>query len=426
VGRTEGVASVAEIGAARYEIPLRVLPGTNGLQPSLSLQYRSDRENGIVGMGFAVTGFSAITRCNKTFAQDGFPASVARTVNDALCLDDQRLRLVSGSPGVGGSVYRTEVETYAKIVAIGSAGGGPAGFEVRRLDGLIYEYGQDASARIEYPNDVTVRAWALSGIRDRAGNRIDFTYIEDGASGGYRPNAITYNGNPSAGTGASTSINFIYESNDRPDPIYAFVDGGPAHQFKRLSRIEMQQQGSMVRQYLLSYTANMGASGRSRLGSAQECASTTSDCLAATQLTWTNSVASLQPEENPGQAIPGSGISTLHFIDISGDGRDDLVYVSSDISGAGTWRVRRATVVMRGRSTRVSPTPTTSRRCRCSGTEMAALTCWCRWRTIATTCCGPTGQASIHPLIHRSPSLRAGTTFVPLTSMGMAWRIWCV
>jgi hypothetical protein len=59
----------------------------------------------------------------------------------------------------------------------------------------------------------------------------------------------------------------------------------------------------------------MGASNRSRLGSVQECASTTSDCLAATQLTWTNSVASLQAEQNPVQSIPGGGAATLHLID---------------------------------------------------------------------------------------------------------------
>jgi RHS repeat-associated protein len=343
VGRTEGSASVSTLGAAQYEIPLRMLPGTHGLQPSLSLQYRSDRENGIVGMGFAVTGFSAITRCDKSFAQDGAPAAVARVVSDALCLDEQRLRLVSGTQGMAGSVYRTEVETYAKITALGSAGEGPASFEVRRGDGLIYEYGQNSSARIEYPGEATVRAWALSAVRDRAGNRMDFTYLEDGASGGYRPNNISYNGNPAAGVGASTSINFIYESSDRPDPVYLFNEGKPAHQFKRLMRIELQQQGSLVRQYLLTYTAAMGASGRSRLGSVQECASTTSDCLSATQLTWTNSVASLQPEQNPMQSIPGGGLATLHLIDVSGDGRDDLVYVSSEVSGAGTWRVRRAT-----------------------------------------------------------------------------------
>jgi RHS repeat-associated protein len=343
VGRTEGLASVSQIGAAEYQIPLRLLPGTQGLQPTLSLQYRSDRENGLLGMGFALTGFSAITRCAKTIAQDGAILPIQIAATDGFCLDDQRLRLVSGTPGVAGAVYRTEVESYSKVTVIGSGVAGPSGFEAWRRDGLVYEYALSASARIEFVGSAAVRVWALSGIRDRSGNRIEFTYIEDGGmNGGYRPSTITYTSNPSQGIAASSSINFVYESANRPDPIFLFDSGGPAHQFKRLARIELQQAGTTVRQYVLTYSAALGASNRSRLGSIQECSSTSADCFAATQLTWTNSVANLQSVQDPSQPIPGGGLFTLHSIDINADARDDLVYVSSSISGAGTWRVRLA------------------------------------------------------------------------------------
>ena len=41
VGRTEGEAGVTTTGSARYSIPLALPPGTNGLAPSLAIDYDS-------------------------------------------------------------------------------------------------------------------------------------------------------------------------------------------------------------------------------------------------------------------------------------------------------------------------------------------------------------------------------------------------
>ncbi|NJN40847.1 MAG: hypothetical protein HC807_08655 [Gammaproteobacteria bacterium] len=40
IGRTPGSASVTPDGEAAYTIPLAVPPGTNGMTPALSLEYR--------------------------------------------------------------------------------------------------------------------------------------------------------------------------------------------------------------------------------------------------------------------------------------------------------------------------------------------------------------------------------------------------
>lgn len=55
VGRTVGVASVSPWGAATYSIPLTLPPGTNGLAPSLSLNYSHNSGDGLLGVGWSVT-----------------------------------------------------------------------------------------------------------------------------------------------------------------------------------------------------------------------------------------------------------------------------------------------------------------------------------------------------------------------------------
>ena len=93
VGRTAGEASVSATGAARYTIPLTLPPGTNGLAPALAVTYDSRSGNGLLGVGFRLTGLSAIQRCGNTLAQDGRLGAVALDSADRFCLDGQRLRL---------------------------------------------------------------------------------------------------------------------------------------------------------------------------------------------------------------------------------------------------------------------------------------------------------------------------------------------
>lgn len=307
------------------------------MRPSLAITYSHVRENGLLGMGFEVAGFSAITRCPKTIVQDGANGGVMLDATDVYCLDGARLRLEAGTYGATGSTYRTEIESFSKVTANGTAGFGPAWFEVRKRDGLIYEYGATTDSRVDFGGG-TPRAWALNAIRDRANNRVEFIYIEDAANGSLRPSAVNYATNTAAGvTVAPYQILFVYEAANRPDPIVGYSPiGGAANEYKRLQQIEVRYSGSPVKIYKLNYEPAGGAGSRSRLASLQECSTSTSDCLAATQFTWTNGVAAFQAEQNPSQT------GYPYLMDVDGDGRDDLVYTSSTTAGAGTWRIRKA------------------------------------------------------------------------------------
>src|SRR5262245_45442246 len=87
VGAAPGHASVSADGEARYSIAIDLPPGTNGLTPTLSLEYRHRTRGGLLGVGWSIGGLSQITRCAQTVAQDGVTAPPLRTVADRFCLD---------------------------------------------------------------------------------------------------------------------------------------------------------------------------------------------------------------------------------------------------------------------------------------------------------------------------------------------------
>jgi hypothetical protein len=121
-GRTPGNASVSPGGSASYSIPLWTPPGIRGLAPGLGLVYSSRTGEGLAGMGFSVAfGQSTITRCDQTIAQDGAAQGASFVATDKFCLDGNRLRLTGGTYGTAGSTYQTEIETYSKITANGTA-----------------------------------------------------------------------------------------------------------------------------------------------------------------------------------------------------------------------------------------------------------------------------------------------------------------
>lgn len=87
VGRTEGNAGVSNLGAATYQIPIKIADGTNGMQPQISVCYDSHAGNGIMGYGWNISATSCIVRVGKSYYYDGAADEIKLTTADNLMLD---------------------------------------------------------------------------------------------------------------------------------------------------------------------------------------------------------------------------------------------------------------------------------------------------------------------------------------------------
>src|SRR5262249_52324910 len=90
-GTAQGSFSVSSTGEAMYSMPLIAPPGRAGMEPKLAVTYDSSAGEGPLGLGFSISGLSAITRCPRNMAQDGVIQAVRDDESDALCLDGRRL-----------------------------------------------------------------------------------------------------------------------------------------------------------------------------------------------------------------------------------------------------------------------------------------------------------------------------------------------
>jgi RHS repeat-associated protein len=348
-GRTPGTFAVTQSGAATYTIPLWTPPGVGEVQLKLALVYSSRGGNGVLGQGWSLQGLSAITRCNRTWAQDGVASRVLNTLDDRYCLDGQQLKLVSGTPGQGGAVYATEIESFSRIVANGpQSGNGPTSFTVTTKNGLVYEYGTTVDSRIFAGTTGTVRTWALSRIRDRAsitgGNRIDLTYTNDAqngsyTNGSYRIATISY---PTTATGQGPfyRVSFAYTARPASDIPSGYLAGFVVREPNELSTITIENlvSNSTIKAYYLGYDSGT-ASSRRRLRTVQECSA--ASCFPATTISyqsgqagWPNTPVSL------GFSIPLP--AELKRLDLNGDGRLDLLYPTAPTSTTRRWWVRYA------------------------------------------------------------------------------------
>ena len=328
-GRTAGNFAVPADGSANYSIPIWTPPGVRGLQPSLALSYNSNAPDGLLGIGWSLSGLSAISRCNLTYAQDGVAGSPQLTSSDRFCMNGNRLRTTNGSTyGAAGSTYQTEIANFSNITANGTAGSGPAWFKVQAKSGLTYEYGNTADSAILAQGSTSVRVWALNAVRDRNGNAMTFTYTNDTTNGSYRPASIQYTYTGSSTSNNGYSVTFTYQSRPSTDVDWAYTIGGVNNQLNYLTAITVNtisgSTATMVHGYELTY-ANAPVTGRLRISTIQECASSTTDCF-STQ----SSVGYQNGTAGWGAEIADSGNSTnLAFalpVDVNGDGIDDLVY----------------------------------------------------------------------------------------------------
>ncbi|MCG8425510.1 MAG: toxin glutamine deamidase domain-containing protein [Proteobacteria bacterium] len=331
-------------GQAVYTIPLVVPAGTAGLTPSLALQYQSGAGLGLLGRGWRLTGLSQIARCPRSFVHSasGFPEAIADASSDQLCLDGAPLVAVSGVYGQSGTEYRTEAESFSRIVSAGSSALGPDGFEVRTRDGRILRYGFRDDAREAADNGIR-RQWMLAEISDRNGNLIEMSYARECRSDDWivdctfkAPSEIRYGIYRDVGRGAGKRqaadrrIQFVY--GDREDERTVLWYGDRRLEWRKLEAVQTYVNGSMEREYQLEY----GYQNQTTvLETVQECAD--GACRTAATITYEryargfDRLVRTTNRVSYGFGTRNTAELTVPLVaDVDGDGNGDLLRASDD------------------------------------------------------------------------------------------------
>ncbi len=244
VGTIVGSQGVSSTGAATYSIPISVSPGVLGMTPGLSVNYNSQGGEGLMGYGWELTGLSSITRVPSDLYHETEISTIQFNANDHFALDGQRLLSVATSE------YRTEIETFSRIIAYGT-NGNPTYFTVETKDGKILEYGNTTDSRIEAQGRTEGLIWNLNKITDKNGNYITITYYENNTTGEYYPLSINYTG--TTRKSPFNSITFDYQV--RALPLVSYISGSKITLGHLISNINVVNEGTTVHRYNFQYHA---------------------------------------------------------------------------------------------------------------------------------------------------------------------------
>ncbi|ABE53494.1 Rhs family protein-like protein [Shewanella denitrificans OS217] len=332
IGLTAGQFKVTESGAATYSIPLNLPPATAGVMPQVGLSYNSQGGEGILGMGWNISGLSAIARCPKSIAIDGKIEGIKYNTSDALCFNGQRLMLNANST----NEYHTEIDNFSVITAFNGTNG-PEYFTVTTQSNETHYYGKapnnistSEDAYVErggYAAKSAAKLWALKAIVDNKGNYIRYDYIKNVTKGSHILNSIAYGGNETLATAPYNRIEFIYT--DVARSLEGYSDGGILTNNKRLKQVIVKQDSDVFRSYNFTWLLTSIPEERNYVTGIQECFNeSNTDCLPATKFEF----------EQPARKIP---TSTYKMCRINAPAEQAICtsvnYCDATSNGSGGW-----------------------------------------------------------------------------------------
>ncbi len=230
-------------GSFSQLIPIEV-PAFRGLEPRLALGYSSERRNGFAGVGWGLSGFSAIVRTRGARGVPRFDAS------DVFVLDGQELVPCPGgseSPGcVAGGSHATKDESYLRVL-----------FETPTNSWKVW--GRDGTLTVlgpVFPTPSGTLRWGQSSVTDAHGNTTSYAWAC--VDGDCYPDSVTF---------GPYSVRLYREA--RPD-VSSFATGsGLGWTRYRLRSILVARDGTPIRAYRLAYGTS-AISSRSVLTAAQQ------------------------------------------------------------------------------------------------------------------------------------------------------------
>jgi len=220
-------------GAFGHPIQINLPPGRKGVQPNLTLQYRSSGSNSWVGFGWGLNpGF--IVRSTKQAP----PTYNDETDTFLFVTDGGSTELVH----LTGNLYQAKIESgFAKFFKETDDS-----WKVVNKGGTVLKLGTTSDSK-ETSTEGTF-AWYLNKFTDNNGNYISLSYIKDGG----KPylSRIDYTGND-IGISPRNSIEFSLEGRD--DASSSFISGSKITTAKRLREIQAKCNGELVYRYELEY-----------------------------------------------------------------------------------------------------------------------------------------------------------------------------
>ncbi|MEO8820899.1 MAG: FG-GAP-like repeat-containing protein [Ginsengibacter sp.] len=324
VGTTPGQANATATGGVSYTIPIDVLKGTNGMEPKVNLSYNSQSGEGIAGFGWSLSAYSSISRSGKRAYYDSKNTPVSYTNdNDAFLLDGQHLFPTSGVNGADQTLYGTENETFAKIESFGgTASSGPDRFEVTTRDGMILDYGLDATSKVLTDDGQSVMLWLLKKVTDKSKNYQQYQYSISQTDRDFALTEIDYTGNSNTGLVPYNKIKFAYSVLPNWQNRKIFEGGATITSPFLLSNISIYNaNGTNIKTYQCSYTT---VKNQSFLSSFTETGSQGASLNPLTFQYGSNTNAADVSVSPPYSGFNGHNAYTG---ELTGDGKDDIIAV---------------------------------------------------------------------------------------------------
>lgn len=230
VGEIPISSSISSTGSVNYSVPVEIYPGINGFQPQLSIVYNNQAGDGVIGVGWGLSGLSSISRIGQSIYYDKKSQGVVMTKNDPFTLDGQRL--IKLSETATQIKYETE-QGYIKVNAVLN-GDIIRYFEVYYPNGSKAVYGNNSNNTYNY------LTYPVTSFSDMRGNTISYSYSY--SNNRYIVNKITYNG---------ASIEFSYIN--RSYPTIAYNGGLKITEDKLLQKIVCKFGSTILRTYNFTF-----------------------------------------------------------------------------------------------------------------------------------------------------------------------------